>query len=127
SERRVRGAVERTYALRLEGSLLGPAEMAGFSRDDHAHAFGTFVAALLSAYERYLAQPAADPVHDGATYSMNALWLSDNEYAEFLRDVATLVQPRLAYGPEPGRRRRLIASAFLPLAAAPGGDGGTDG
>jgi helix-turn-helix protein len=124
SERRVRGAVERTYALRLEGSLLGPAEMADFSRDDHAHAFGTFVAAMLSAYERYLAQPDADPVRDGATYSMNALWLSDDEYAQFLRDVATLVQPRLTFGPEAGRRRRLIASAFLPLARSHDADGG---
>lgn len=127
SQRRVRGAVERTYALRLEGSLLGAAQMADLSRDEHAQAFGTFVAAVLSAYERYLAQPDADPVSDLATYSMNAVWLSDEEYAEFLRDVATLMRPRLTFGPQPGRRRRLIASAFLPLATSPGEDGGSDG
>jgi Helix-turn-helix domain len=125
-ERPVRGAVERTYALSLERSHLSPAELAALSPDDHAQAFGTFAAALMSAYERYLAEPGADPVRDGVSYSMNALWLSDDEYAAFLRDVAALVAPRMALPPGGGRRRRLIASAFLPLAEARTEDGGTD-
>lgn len=125
SERRVRGAVERTYALRLERSHLGPADLATFTRDDHAQAFATFVAALLSEYNRYLAEPETEPVRDGVSYSMNALWLDDEEYGQFLRDVGLLIQPRMAFTPGQGRKRRLVASAFLPLARsrAEGGAG----
>jgi hypothetical protein len=50
---------------------------------------------------------------------MNALWLTDEEFLDFLRDVAQLVAPRAANGPAPGRRRRLAASAFFPLTGPP--------
>ena len=45
---------------------------------------------------------------------MNALWLTDEEHAEFLRDIAKIVAQRAANGPSEGRRRRLVASAFFP-------------
>lgn len=126
SERRVRGAVERTYALRQEGSVLSAADMAAFSRQDHAQSFGIFVAALLSEYQRYLAAPDADPIGDGATYSMNSVWLTDEEYGQFLREVSALMVPRIAKQPGDGRSRRLIASAFLPQPVATPGSGGSD-
>jgi hypothetical protein len=122
SERQARGAVERTYALSAEQSRLTTEQMAAFTPDQHLQAFGTFVAALLSTYERYLAQRDAEPVRDGISYSMNAVWLSDAEYAEFLQEVAALMLPRITNGPTADRRRRLIASAFLPLATSPNGD-----
>lgn len=125
SERPVRGAVERTYALRQEGSLLSAADMAAFSRQDHEQSFGIFVAALLSAYQRYLAAPDADPIRDGATYSMNAVWLTDEEYGQFLRDVSALMLPRIALQPGEGRSRRLIASAFLPQPTVLAANGGS--
>jgi helix-turn-helix protein len=121
AERPVRGAVERTYALRLGAAYLDPATMANFSREEHARAFGTFVAGLLAEYDRYLDAPGTDPVRDGVSYSMNAVWLTDQEYATFLRDVAALMQPRTALSPGAGRKRRLIASAFLPMPTAVGG------
>jgi hypothetical protein len=53
---------------------------------------------------------------------MNAVWLTDEEFAES-RDVVTLVQPRTALPPRPGRKRRLIASVFMPLTAEPESEG----
>lgn len=126
AERPVRGAVERTYALRQEGALLSAADMAAFSHQDHEQSFGIFVAGLLAAYQRYLASADADPVRDGATYSMNAIWLTDEEYGDFLRDVSALMLPRIALQPGVGRRRRLIASAFLPQPAGLPDSGASD-
>lgn len=116
SERRVRGAVERRYALRLENAWLRGEDFVGLSREEHAQAFATFVAGLLASYERYLADGQPDLVRDGVSYSMNALWLDDDEYLQFLREIAAVVAPRGQLGPAPGRRRRLVASAFMPLA-----------
>jgi DNA-binding transcriptional ArsR family regulator len=116
SERRVRGAVERRYALRLENAWLRGDDVAELSREEHAQAFATFVAGLLASYERYLAEGQPDLVRDGVSYSMNALWLDDEEYLQFLREIAAVVAPRGKLGPAAGRRRRLVASAFMPLA-----------
>lgn len=121
-ERRVRGAVERTYALRLDAGHFKPDEAATMTPDEHAQLFMSFIAGLIVDFDRCLA--AGTPVFapDGATYSASAVWLSDDEYADFLQDVRALMQSRLANGPGEGRRRRMIYSAFLPAPETLRGD-----
>ena len=48
------------------------------------------------------------------SYRLAGLWLDDAEYAELLRELARVLQPRLANAPAPGRRRRLLGSVLLP-------------
>ena len=114
AERRIRGAVERTYVLRVAAAVVGPAEAAAMSPDEPAQAFLVFVTGLLADFDRYLASGPPDLLRDGVSYRAAALWLTDAELAEFNRDVVTILQPRLANPPGPGRRRRLVYSAFLP-------------
>lgn len=123
-ERQVRGAVERTYALRQENAWLDADALTAIGREGQSVAFATFAAALMAAYDRYLAAGetagGTDPARDGVSYSMNAWWLTDEEYLDFMRELAALVAPRAANGPAEGRRRRLAASAFFPLTGTPG-------
>jgi len=114
AEQRVRGAVERTYVLRTAAALLNPDEIAAMTPDDHRHAFMAFVAGLLAEADRYLSTGTPDPVRDGAGYRMAALWLSDTELTELLRDLASIIQPRLATPPAKTRRRRVVAGVILP-------------
>jgi hypothetical protein len=117
AEHRVRGAVERTYTLRVFAGLVGPDEAAAMTAEEHSQAFMAFVAGLLGDFDRYLAAGPPDLVRDGVSYRGAAMWLTDAEFADFLRDVAGLLQPRLANAPGPGRRRRMLYSVLLP---APG-------
>src|SRR5437763_14481121 len=55
AERRVRGALERTYVLRLSPATVGLDEVAAMSADDHRQALKAFVAGPLGASDRYLA------------------------------------------------------------------------
>jgi hypothetical protein len=119
-ERRVRGAVERTYALRVAAASITIDEIARMSRDDHRQAFIAFVAGLLGDVDRYLDREDFDPVRDGAGYRLAGLWLDDTEFAEFMGDLARVVQPRLANAPRPGRRRRILGTVLLPGEEAPG-------
>src|SRR5689334_16452210 len=114
AERRVRGAVERTYIMRAAAARIGPDEVAKMTPEEHRQAFLAFVAGLIGDAERYLAHGEVDPVRDGASYSLAGLWLSDVEFVEFLRELYIVVQPRLAYGQEPGRSRRIFATVLLP-------------
>lgn len=114
AERPVRGAVERTYMLRLHAAQIDPGEIAAMTPDQHAQAFMAFVAGLLADFDRYLAAGKPEPARDRAGYRMAALWLTDAELDDFLRDLLAVIQPRLANAPNKKRRRRLIAGVTLP-------------
>ncbi|MBV8987425.1 MAG: helix-turn-helix domain-containing protein [Solirubrobacterales bacterium] len=114
AERRIRGAVERTYMLRLHAAQIDAGEVAAMTPDQQAQAFMAFVAGLLADFDRYLAAGKPDPARDRAGYRMAALWLTGNEFDDFIRDLATVIQPRLANPPTKRRRRRLVAGVTLP-------------
>jgi DNA-binding transcriptional ArsR family regulator len=115
AERRVRGAVERTYMLRLFAAQITPEEAKRMSPEEHAEAFMVYVAGMLADADRYLAAGQPDPARDGADYRVGALWLSDAEFAELLHDLSIVFQPRLGNAPGPGRKRRMIYTVFLPV------------
>jgi hypothetical protein len=114
SERRVRGALERTYVLRMTAASIGLDELESMSPEDHRHAFLAFVAALLADFDRYLASGDIDFLRDGVSYSLTGLWLDDAELTDLRRDIFRVFQPRLANPPKPGRRRRSLGSVLLP-------------
>jgi hypothetical protein len=113
-ERRVRGALERTYVLRASASRIGVDEIAKMTRDEHRQAFLAFVAGLIGDFDRYLAREQIDPLRDGASYNLAAMWLDDAELAELARELNILFQPAIANEPAPGRKRRILATTLLP-------------
>lgn len=113
-ERRVRGAVERTYALRSSAAELPPDELAAMTREDHRHAFMAFVAGLLATFDRYLDRDDVDLAADGVGYRMNALWLTDEELEAFAADVRAAFAARAGNGPGAGRTRRIVATTVIP-------------
>ena len=119
AERRVRGAVERTYTLRAAAARIGPDEVAAMTPDEHMAAFTAYVAGMLADADHYLTSGTPDPLTDGADYRAGAMWLTDAEFAAFLRDLAAVFQPRLANAPGKRRRRRMIYTVFLPAPEPP--------
>jgi hypothetical protein len=118
AERRVRGAVERTYVLRLTAASVGLDQLATMSADEHRQAFMGFVAGLLGDFDRYVSRGDIDFLRDGVSYSMGGYWLDDVEFADLLRDLARVLQPRMTNAPKPGRKRRVLASVSLPADVA---------
>ena len=118
AERRVRGAVQRTYTLRLLAARIGPGEAEAMTPDEHARAFMAYVAGLLGDFDRYLAAGPPDPVADIADYRVAAMWLTDAELLDFLRDLGRIAQDRLANAPSRGPA---TAHSLHRLPAGPGG------
>ena len=114
AERRVRGAVERTYVLRLAAARVAVADLDVMTADDHRQMFMAFAAGLLADFDRYLQHGKPDLVRDGVAFGIEGLWLDDAEFADLMRDLFRVLQPRRANAPRPGRRRRLLASVLLP-------------
>ncbi|MBO0823648.1 MAG: helix-turn-helix domain-containing protein [Actinobacteria bacterium] len=113
AERQVRGAIERTYVLRLAAAAIHPDEVAAMSADEHRQAFAVFVAGLQAAADRYLSRSDFDPIKDKTFYRLSGLWLDDTEYDETLADLGRVLAPRVANGPREGRRRRILATVLL--------------
>lgn len=118
SERRVRGITERTYMLRLFAAQMQPGEVAAMSLEEHGSAFLAYVAGLLGDFDRYLAREDRDFLRDGVSYRLAGFWLDDAEFAELMRELARVLQPRLANPPRPGRSRRILGYVLLPGADA---------
>jgi hypothetical protein len=114
SESRVRGAVERTYTLRLSAAQMQPDDVAAMTAEDHKQAFLSFVAGLLSDFDRYVSSEDFDPTLDGAGYRIAGMWLDDKEFAEFVGELVRVALPRLANAPGPGRRRRIFYQVLIP-------------
>ncbi len=114
AERRVRGALERTYVLRLAAASIGINEFAKMSRDEHRQAFMAFVAGLLGDFDRYLGREEIDLLRDGVSYRLAGMWLDDAELIELGREIVGVLQPRLANAPRPGRKRRILGTVLIP-------------
>jgi Helix-turn-helix domain len=114
AERRVRGATERTYVLRVSSANIGLGELESMSAEDHRHAFMAFVAGLLADFDLYLARGDVDLVRDGVSYRLAGLWLDDAEFVELMRDLTRVLQPRVTNPPRAGRRRRILGYVLLP-------------
>jgi hypothetical protein len=113
-ERRVRGAVERTYVLRTSAARISLDEVAEMSSEELRQTFLAFVAGLIGDFDRYLARGRVDPVRDGADFRIAGMWLDDTEFIELLQELARVLQPRVANAPKPGRKRRILTTVLLP-------------
>src|SRR5919206_2579638 len=112
-ERRVRGAAERTYRLRLEAAVVGPEEAARLTPEQHRQAFTTFVAGLLGDFDRYLARGDVDLGRDLVGYRQAALHLTDQELLDLVTELREAITRRMSLPPE-GRTRRLLTTVLLP-------------
>lgn len=119
AERRVRGAIERTYTARLFAAQIQPDEIRAMTADDHSRAFLAYIAGLIADFDRYIATNPVDPARDGAAFRVGALWLTDAEFADLARDLAGVLAPRMANAPGDGRQRRMFYGVVLPEPARP--------
>ena len=99
SERHVRGAVEKRYALAEDSAGLEPANLENASREDHLRYFTLFVAMVLGDFARYLQQDLPDatinPYVDGVSYRETPLYLGDDELAQAAAAITQALQPFL--------------------------------
>ena len=118
-ERKVRGAVERTFVLQVAAASVSGEEAATMSVDEHRRAFLTFVAGLLGDFDRYLDSGDIDLARDLVGYRQAALYLSGDEMQELLTELRAVIEPRLDNAAAPGRKRRLLTTVVMPGASPP--------
>ncbi len=113
-ERRVRGAVERTYRLRPDRASVDPAIARSLSADDHRRVFAVAMAALVAEFTAYLDRESTDLTTDPIGYQQHTLWLDHDELLAMVDELRTAIVPRLRNTPAPGRTRYLLSPILFP-------------
>lgn len=113
-ERRVRGAVERTWELQLDTARITGDDLAGMSHEEHRRAFAAYVAGLLAGFDGYLARGEIDFERDRVGYRQVALWMTDGETDEFIAGLRELAARFVGNGPGDGRVRRVLSTVLIP-------------
>ncbi|MDO8121937.1 helix-turn-helix domain-containing protein [Isoptericola sp. b490] len=125
-EQRVRGAVQRTYALDVAAAQVSAQDIAALTPEQHRQGFTAFVAGLLAQLDAYLASSTSDPATDQLGYRTVALWVTDEEMAALAAEMSAPVLRLLDRGPGEGRTRRLLSTVLMPdrtTSPPPGGPG----
>jgi DNA-binding transcriptional ArsR family regulator len=124
-QRRVRGTVERVYALGEGGDDLSDSDLAGLDADGHLRLFGAFLSTLLADYVRYLQKGDIDFYHDGVGFRQRELYLSDKEFAGMAAELRALLDRYSGLEPGDGRVARLFTTVVMPAGEAPHGSSGS--
>jgi DNA-binding transcriptional ArsR family regulator len=112
-ENQIRGTVEKIYALK-ELPLHTQEDLLNLSAEQHLELFLTFTTQVVGLYENYLNQGDVDLVRDGVSYRMANLFLSDEEYLEFIKEMSSLIVKAMANEPTPERKMRNLATILIP-------------
>jgi DNA-binding transcriptional ArsR family regulator len=115
AERRVRGAVERSYRLRHERVAVDADAVATLTPDDHRRVFATAMAVLVAEFNAYLDSENADPVTDLVGYRQHAVWLTHDELENLIVELRRVLLPVLANPPTPTRDRYLLSPILFPV------------
>ena len=113
-ERLVRGTLhEKVYTLSDASTVLSLDQIAGASKDELLQYFLVFVSKLIGDHARYLDLKESGYDAD-AGYQQFPLYLSDEEFVQFVQEFNAALLPWLKKEPTPGRRRRLLTTILIP-------------
>jgi DNA-binding transcriptional ArsR family regulator len=115
SEQRVHGAVERRYRLHRPRAVIDPDAAASMTLEEHRDGFTAAMAALVAEFNTYLDQPHAKPTEDKVGYRQIPLWLSQDELAELISQIRSVLLSKTDNQPAPGRRLHLLSPIIFPI------------
>ncbi|WP_086821600.1 ArsR family transcriptional regulator [Allokutzneria sp. NRRL B-24872] len=118
-ERRVRGAVERHYRLRLDRVAVDADAVAELTPEDHRRVFATSMAVLVAEFNAYLDREHSDPAADLVGDRQHAVRLSRDEPEELIADLRRVLLPRLRHQPAPERAQCLLSPSHFPVEEPP--------
>jgi DNA-binding transcriptional ArsR family regulator len=113
-ERRVRNAVEKTYALPDQDLLLTREDLENAAPEDYVQLFTQYLGLQLGYYVRYIQQGDVDFARDNVVFHMFPVYLSKEERQELEQAINAVLLPYVKNEPTPERQRFIIGLLSLP-------------
>ncbi|AXI38808.1 transcriptional regulator [Bacillaceae bacterium ZC4] len=115
-KRKIRGTIEKVYALPDETIGLEDSDLQHISRNEHLNIFMRFIANILADYERYLRQEQIDLLKDGVGFRQVRFYASDEEFFQFAETVNRAMKKLMGNQPAHNRKKRIFTSIIMPEA-----------
>lgn len=113
-ENRVRGAVERVYALSDNVQKDGNELLKEKGSEGLLLMFTRFMTGLLTQFHEYAGRPDADLQHDGVGFTTCPINATVEELNEAMRKIGEILVPLMQNPPAEGRQRHSIAVITTP-------------
>ncbi|TCC39345.1 helix-turn-helix domain-containing protein [Kribbella sindirgiensis] len=113
-ERRVRGAVERRFRLRVASASITPEQLEQLTVEDHRRGFAAAMAALVAEFNAYVERDGADPIADLVGYRQHGIWLTEAELHQLIEGLRAAILPALSNEATPERSRYLLSPILFP-------------
>lgn len=113
-ENKIRGAVEKVYALKESEVSLTKEELEAMNSEELMTLFTKFVSGLIGQFQSYLDQGTYDLFKDGVSFRQAAFNLDEEEFRDMLKEVRSVYQKYMKRQPKPGRKKRTVATIILP-------------
>ncbi|MCD8509775.1 MAG: helix-turn-helix domain-containing protein [Bacillus sp. (in: Bacteria)] len=113
-ENKVRGTVEKVYAISNRLESMTAEEVKNASPQDNFNFFFSFLTNLLGDYDQYLQKENIDLAKDGVSFRQFSLFLSDEELMELLTDIRSLLYKAAENEPTTDRKLRTFSTIVLP-------------
>ncbi|NMA60872.1 MAG: helix-turn-helix domain-containing protein [Firmicutes bacterium] len=113
-ENKVRGTMEKVYALSNQLETMTAKEVKEASPQEHFGFFFGFLTNLLGDYEEYLQGENIDLEQDGVSYRQLSVYLSDGELRKLLTEIRAIVAKVIENEPTTERRLRSITTIVIP-------------
>jgi DNA-binding transcriptional ArsR family regulator len=112
---RVRGVEEKVYRL-VQRPYVGPADMAGLSKEEHLRHFTAYVTTLMQGFADYLeASGELDPLADRTGYTEAIIYVNTKELDTLGESLNEAIHPFLGNGPGKDRHKHKLALITHPV------------
>ncbi|MFG6495873.1 helix-turn-helix domain-containing protein [Fictibacillus sp. UD] len=112
-ERKIRGAVERTYALEQDTAYISAEEAANLSKEDHMKMFMTFISNITGDVEAYL-NGDTNLNTDIFGYNQLDLYLDGEEWEELSRGMQELISKYVPNRPTKRNKKVTLVQMLVP-------------
>ncbi|PPA69522.1 helix-turn-helix domain-containing protein [Jeotgalibacillus proteolyticus] len=112
-ERKIRGAVERTYALEKENPIMSLEDLTQMSGEEHLKIFMTFLSNVTGQAKNYLLGNP-DLANDPFGYNQLDLYLTKEELGELNNKMNELLKPFISKRPSTQNEKVALIQMLLP-------------
>ncbi|MDM5187033.1 helix-turn-helix domain-containing protein [Bacillus sp. DX4.1] len=113
-EKQIRGTIEKLYVLNGSMARMSQNDIKDLTKEEHMQYFMMFITGLTAKFKDYLQQEEIDFEKDGTGYTQASLYMSDEEFLTFVKELNEVFMKAYGRKPSPERRRRTISTIIIP-------------
>ena len=115
-ENRIRGTIEKVYGVVNKTLEKANMDIINSTPEENLDFFFSFLLTLLNDFKNYVSQQDYDLVTDGLSFSKAILYLTDEEFLDFAKELTVVYGKVIDNKPATERKPRITSTIIIPEA-----------